>query len=222
MATNTNVTAPSPENLHLRRKRGCLSGCSIKLLVYFVVGCLLGLLINAVFSPWAFFMGGHFHPLAYWQGWGRMKSSTAGGYVLFVRIMPAPDSPPYQHSHMTGIGYLCTPRGEHFRLTLGADRPRHLGTNVIGKSLCIYMFYWPVWYPQFRSNRRPHLVMHGTWADSELIMDDDKALSHAFLADGTRYTGNNRNYTAGTEDVHFVLKEGSYSDFNSACPAKTP
>lgn len=65
-------------------------------------------------------------------------------------------------------------------------------------------------------------MMHGTWADSELIMDDDKALSHAFLADGTRYTGSNRNYTAGTEDVHFVLKEGGYSDFNSACLAKRP
>ncbi len=38
--------------------------------------CVAVLLIYAALNPWAFFMGGSFHPLGYWEGWGLMKSKT--------------------------------------------------------------------------------------------------------------------------------------------------
>jgi hypothetical protein len=41
----------------------------------------------ALLAPWGFYLGGHFHPLAYWQGWGAMHAPE-GDYVVFVRISP--------------------------------------------------------------------------------------------------------------------------------------
>lgn len=195
-------------------------GCLGRLVIFFLVGSATVLLIYAVFAPWAFFLGGHFHPFAYWQGWGRMKSSTAGDYVLFVRMFPAPGSYPHQSWHLTGRAYLCTPKGERFRLNLGGDMPRHFGTSSVGEPIHLYMYYWPIFYPQVNLERRPRIQFWGTWGESELRMDDHKSLSAAFLPDGTLNTRTGRNRPSGTEDVTVTLREGSYSDFDSACPAK--
>src|SRR5450432_79204 len=45
--------------------------------------------LPAIFMPWAFVMGGGFHILPTWQGWGKMHSNTAGGdYVIRISIYP--------------------------------------------------------------------------------------------------------------------------------------
>jgi hypothetical protein len=98
--------------------------------------------------------------------------------------------------------------------------PRHFGINSVGKPIHLYMFYWPRFYPQFHLERRPRINLYGTWGDSELLMDDHKSLLSAFLPDGTLYTGPVRDQPLGKEEIHVTLREGSYSDFDSACRSK--
>src|ERR1700719_4159551 len=64
-------------------------GALVRLFILLALACgglLLG--IDAVFTPWAFYMGGHFHINPQWAGWGRMHSNLAGDYALYVSITP--------------------------------------------------------------------------------------------------------------------------------------
>jgi len=48
-----------------RSRMGCL-GCLPRALLGLALGCLLVLVITAVFAPWGFFLGGKFHIIPYW------------------------------------------------------------------------------------------------------------------------------------------------------------
>jgi hypothetical protein len=62
------------------------------MLMYLVVlvfaGPLLLLAIDAVFYPWSFYMGGRFHPIPMWRGWGKLYSSSGRYYLLYVTLEP--------------------------------------------------------------------------------------------------------------------------------------
>lgn len=99
-----------------RRRRprlGCL-GCFFQVLLSLAGGVVLLLAITAVFMPWGFYLGGSFHIVPYWRGWGQMHSKLSGDYALFVRFEPSfrRGSRIYPTSSLQGIGYLCSPRGE--------------------------------------------------------------------------------------------------------------
>jgi hypothetical protein len=57
-------------------------GAVVRILIFFALAGLFFLALDAVFTPWAFFMGGHFHVSPKWTGWGRMHSNVAGNYVI--------------------------------------------------------------------------------------------------------------------------------------------
>jgi hypothetical protein len=198
--------------------RGCL-GCLGRLILSLFLGIILVFAMHVVLTPWAFFLGGKFHVIPYWQGWGRMHSKTSGDYVLFVRFEPSfrrggtmrPGSP------LTGVGYLCSPRGEHFRLNLGGRMKLHLNRSTDGEAINLYMDYWPALYGQFITEHRPSLGLRGHWQNPNLVMDDHGSLSNAFLPDGSVYLGHDRNRPYSTEIVPITLKPGSYSDFTAAC-----
>ncbi len=187
---------------------------------FFVAGSAILVLIYAVFAPWGFFLGGHFHPIPYWQGWGRMKSSTAGDYVLFVRMFPAPAGSPHQSWNLKGRAYLCTPKGERFRLNLGGTMPKHFWVDSSGQPLHLYLFYWPTLFPQLNREPRPRISLYGEWGNSELLMEDHKTVSAAFLPDGTLNTSNAPHLLTGKEELHITLREGSYSEFDAACQVR--
>ena len=75
---------PNPQ----RSRPGCFAGLLRSAGVLLVLAPVLVLAIAAVFTPWAFYLGGNFHILPQWQGWGRTHS-PAGDYVVYV---PAPAS----------------------------------------------------------------------------------------------------------------------------------
>jgi len=88
---------------------------------------LVLLLMQIAMYPWAFFLGGHFHPLGLWRGWGRMHSRTAGDYFLYVEIHPTS----YGHTmypawDLAGTARLCTPKREYFVLRLNGGMPQVL------------------------------------------------------------------------------------------------
>ena len=77
---------------------------------WFVVLLLLLALPLVYFAlyPWAFFMGGSFHILPYWTGWGRMHSKTAGDYFLYVEILPFTSNTNHVLSHTNVQGKAKT------------------------------------------------------------------------------------------------------------------
>jgi hypothetical protein len=200
-------------------KPGCL-GWLTRIVVLLILGSLAVLLIWAVFAPWSFFLGGSFHPLGMWQGWGRMHSTKAGGdYVLFVRMWPGRGSRVTGFPGVTGTAILCTPRNERFSLRLGGSiLNKHVGLNTDGQPMHLYMYYRPFWY-NFTTERRPGIELYGKWQGSNLVMDDHSSLARAFLPDSSVDRGSRKNLPWMIEVVPIALAPGSQEEFNSACAA---
>lgn len=202
----------------LSRQAGAIRlGCfgQVAVIVLMLIG--LGVLYAAL-NPWAFFMGGNFHLLGYWHGWGRMQSKTAGDHFLYVEIYPN------MHSRGTivpatpvkGKAWLCTPKREQFYLTLGGGMPWGYYVNSLGKPINLYMSKWQTSIV-FKPDNRPSFQLYGHWAQGELIADDHKTLSAAFLPDGTLRPQGSRVFPSEYEDTQVTLHEGSYSEFKAAC-----
>jgi hypothetical protein len=101
----------------VKPRRGCV-GCLWQTLwqctLILGLGAILVIAMTGLFYPWAFYLGGRFHILPYWQGWGKLHAKS-GDYVLFVQFEPTPrGSKMYLETNLTGIAYVCTPRGENF------------------------------------------------------------------------------------------------------------
>jgi hypothetical protein len=201
-------TASKPGNLGM--------GCLTRLLLLFLLGTVAVLAIDAVFAPWSFFMGGRFHPIPMWQGWGSIHA-PAGDYVLFVRMQPRPGSRGV--AHVSGTGVLCTPRGETFDLTMGADFERHMGLSTDGKRVYMYLHKRPDYFFRSSGDTRPRLNLTGAWHNPDMVLDDHGSLSREFLADGTFYNGDPHKQPAAHGVLPLTLKEGSRSDFDDACKA---
>jgi hypothetical protein len=61
---------------------GCL-GCLVQCAVILALGGVLLVAIIAVFAPWGFYLGGHFHWLPQSQGDGTMHA-TSGKNVVYL------------------------------------------------------------------------------------------------------------------------------------------
>jgi hypothetical protein len=100
-----------------KARTGCL-GCLWQVGLVLFLGVVLATALTGLFYPWAFYLGGKFHMMPIWQGWGRAQAKS-GDYLLWVQLEPTPQgSRIIPHSNLRGIGYLCTPRAEQFRLHL--------------------------------------------------------------------------------------------------------
>ena len=166
-------------------------------------------------------MGGHFHPYPRWQGWGRLHSSTAGDFVLFVRIVPGTGAR-RGGPQVRGDAVLCTPRGEKFNLVVSGEFERHFGLDFQGKTVALGMSSSSFAARNFGGDRRPKIQLFGKWDNPNLVMDDGGSLSHAFEPDGSLYTGNFKNRANTRETVPITLREGSRSDFEKACAGAAP
>lgn len=192
------------------------SGCLVQVLGAFALGVVLVLAIYAVFAPWAFYMGGHFHLNPQWTGWGRMHSNIAGDYVLYVSISPRTGGRGTYRAvpHIKGQGFLCTPPGERYRLRVGGDFGKTSGTDLQGKSAYLYMNN----YTAFSSSTAPSLEFRGKWNNPDLVLDDHGSINRAFDPDGVLARNTHmRPYIQ--EVVPLTLHEGIRSDFDAACAA---
>ena len=210
---------PSFTNPQARRRprTGCF-GCLFQLLLISTFGGVLIILITAVFAPWGFHMGGSFHIIPYWQGWGTL-SAKSGKYVVFVRFEPTPNgSKVMPHPSVKGVGYLCSPRGEIFYMHLGGGMRRGIGTNTNGEKIDLYMDYWPAFFGNLRSDHRPAVEFRGKWQNPNIVADDHGSIFRAFNPDGTVVRGHsNKPYPGDITPV--TLVPGSYSDFEQVCKA---
>ena len=133
-------------------------GCLVQVLAALVFGLVVVLAVSAIVAPWAFYMGGNFHVIPQWTGWGRMHSNLAGDYVLYVQMSPGrPSRFGRNVPHISGQGRLCTPTGEHYRLRLGGDFGKPSGVALHGKSHYLYINN----YTTFSSSNTTYLDFRG-------------------------------------------------------------
>jgi len=194
------------------------SGGLLRLIVVLVLvgGAMLAAL--AVFAPWGFFMGGQFHIMPTWQGWGRMHSNSAGGdFAIYVWFWP--DSGRLRGlTYVKGNAMLCTPRGERFNLTLGGNFERPAGLDLNGKTASFYMYNRTVKHILSGGNARPELELRGRWNNPDLALDDHGSIQRNFDHDArlrTSVTG--VPYLGEVSPV--TLREGGKGDFEAACTA---
>jgi hypothetical protein len=126
---------------------------------------------QAIFNPWIYFTGGHFHPLPEWHGWGRF-TVNGGEYALYVRMLPRPSGPPYLSKSLRGDALLCTPAGEHVRLGLYGSMAKHLPLDVRGQAVYLGIARPSVWAPwseaSYRAAGSPGLQLKGIWGDGAI------------------------------------------------------
>jgi len=203
-------------------RRGCL-GCLVQMVwqsaVVLLLGGVLILALTGLFYPWAFYLGGKFHIIPYWQGWGKLHAKS-GDYVLLVRFEPTPrGSRIISRSNLKGVAYLCSPRGEWFYMHLGGSMRPHLNLSTDGEAIGLYMDNWSGLYPQFSGDHRPSIQLRGHWQNPNLVMDDDSSIFRAFRPDGNVYRGGDPSHPYNGEIVPITLVNGPYSDFKAACAA---
>jgi hypothetical protein len=200
-----------------RRRHGCL-GCLGSLVGLAVLAFAVVIGLNALLAPWNFYMGGHFHWLAGWQGWGRLETQTSGGaYDLWIRLEPV--TPAYRKSPIQGLAYLCTPRGERIRLKLGGSMPRTHGTDLTGVPLHFYMDHYTPMNP-FNADYRPYIDLYGAFGDRVLVMEDHATIARAFNPDGTVHRGPGPSQPR-TENVQVMFHESTPWTTGPACPSRT-
>jgi hypothetical protein len=187
-------------------------------LVLALVGVAM-LVVTAVFSPWGFYLGGSFHIIPYWQGLGTLEAKS-GKYVVFVRFEPKPSgSRIYPGPSVGGVAYLCSPRGEQFRMKLGGGMRRGIGRDTDGEKISLYMYTWGA-FGNFTADHRPSIELRGQWKNPDIEMDDHGSIHRAFNPDGTVDHGPSPNKPYEGEIVPVRLTPGSYSDFEVACKAR--
>ena len=213
---NSNRTFPQPAGRKLRT--GCL-GCLGQLVVVLVLGSVLLVAITGVFYPWAFYLGGKFHIIPMWFGWGTAHAKS-GDYVVWVQFEPTPrGSRMYLASNLTGNAYVCTPHGERLAMHLGGSMRKHLNLSTDGEPISLYMNYWLLGYGSFIGDHRPSLEFRGNWRNPNIVMDDSGSIGRAFNADGTVYRAHDRSRPYMQEAVPIMFVNGSHSQFDKACAA---
>ena len=101
------LTVQSP-----RRKSSSCLGCIGSLFGLLILGSIGYLLVVAVLAPWMYFLGGGFHAIPIWQGWGKIQA-TSGNFVLYI-LLSQPQTSRLGYPNISGTAVLCTPRGEQF------------------------------------------------------------------------------------------------------------
>jgi hypothetical protein len=195
------------------------------MLIYLIgisaMGVLLLFAIGALFYPWSFYMGGRFHPIPMWRGWGKLHSSSGRDYVLYVSLEPdyhSRHSGPYMGvASVQGWGTLCAPNGESYSVRLSGNMERHMGASTEGKHMYMWIHRW-LWYYSWPGqwDRRPRIEFDGAWHNPVLVLHDGGSLDRAFNADGTLRSGP-ATRTPGERGIEVTLHEGSKSDFEAAC-----
>ena len=199
------------------RRQGC-AGCFLQSALVLFFGCALMYVILVLLAPWNFYFGGHFHVVPGWTGRGWMQAANGGGeYYLWLRFTPT--VPGYRKSPLKGTAFLCTPRGEKFRLHFGGEMPRSHGTDLRGVPIHLYLYNWPV-FAELARERRPQFDLYGSFGNSGLVLDDRGSLARAFRPDGVLYGPQDRNRPWQQNSAHVSLEEDSSWELMPSCPAR--
>ena len=198
-----------------RKPQSCL-GCIGSLIGIFLLAGIGYLVTVAIFAPWSYYLGGSFHLIPIWQGWGKLHSSS-GDFVLYV-LFSEPQNSRLGYPYISGTAELCTPRGEKFRgmHVIASFGSNHFGLNTDHQPVTINVYSYGS-FGSFKTDHRPRFDLYGSWQNSDLVLEDHGSLASAFLADGEAYLGPEANQPAAGENIFVTLVPGGVDGYKAAC-----
>ncbi len=199
------------------RKSGSCLGDIGKLFGLLVLGAIGYLVVIAVFAPWTYFLGGSFHLLPVWQGWGKLQAPS-GDFTLYV-LLSQPQTSRLGYPYISGTAVLCTPRGEQFtslRVTVSFSN-KNFGLSSNNQPVTLHIHNYGL-SGQFNADYRPEFDLYGTWQNPNLVLEDHGSLGSAFLSDGQAYLGAASNQPPAGKNLSITLVPGNHTQFKAACP----
>ena len=161
-------------------------GCLPSLLLFCIVGVLLIMLLELLFAPWIYTVGGRVRLVPIWAGSGVVQAPW-GPYTIFLSFSPSSDS-----SHLApgasiaGSGWVCTPQGQKYSLRVSGGASGHIWNDMDGHTMRISAHHRPIaWQFRSRDISRPALSFSGQWVGSNLVMQDEGSVARAFHPDGS-------------------------------------
>lgn len=184
---------------------------------WLVVLVLMAAGVLSAFSPWSFFIGGRFTPLAQWSGYGKMHSATGGGYGLFLRLAHHQTddvASAFQAApNLRGSAILCTPQGERYEYPLkGTVRGAWLQTEGRPTGLTLVTVDRQ---PQLRTLGLPSNNLRGVWRNGSLVLDDTGSSSAPTSRSKSR--NGKRRFVGNSDRSATVVSFGDLSAFNDFC-----
>jgi hypothetical protein len=185
---------------------------------------LLGVLIILVaiiyvgLTPWALHIGGRFTPLEEWTGYGPVRGSNGGQYVLLVQLRGGMDLPGSGHSgggncensggcdSISGTARLCTESGADYQFSLGGGVHSWLSTSGARTTLMLDGGKTSLPFPVY---------FEGRWDGPVLrVSNTDDAFTQVFTPRGAIRTVTS---TADNGSARVSLQYGSVSQYEAAC-----
>ncbi len=198
------------------RKRGSCLGDIGKFFVLLALLAIGYLAVVAVFGPWMYYLGGSFHLIPVWQGWGTLQAPS-GNFTLYV-FLSQPQTTRLGYPYISGNAVLCTPRGEQFRtmrVTVSFSN-KNFGVDSNNQPVTLHIHNYGL-SGQVNADYRPEFDLYGTWQDPNLVLEDHGSLASAFLSDGTAYSGPQANQPPAGTNLSVTLVPGSPAQFRAAC-----
>lgn len=180
-----------------------------------LVAVLVIIAVYVVPTPWALHIGGRFTPLETWDGYGQVRGSNAGHYVLFAHLRAGILGGGARArcsflgcDTLHGNAKLCTLSGKAYSFGLSGDV--HSWWSTDGALTSIDLSGRPLppgWVVAFR----------GRWKGPALPLENpDNSFTEVFTRAGAiRHTTSTAD--AGTASV--TLRSGSMAAFDRECRA---
>ena len=126
---------------------------------------------TALFAPWAYYLGGHFHWAPMWAGVADFAGPD-GEYQLFLWMRPFPQGTAlHLDTALTGNATLCTPQGERIFMKVSGGMDRHLPTDTVGQRIGLSAYERNAVYRFWDSVNKPggaRLALKGVWAEGRI------------------------------------------------------
>jgi hypothetical protein len=209
---------PGPQPLPRRRaQRGCLAPVCFALLLAVVV--LLGL--QGLLNPWIYVVGGRTRLLPFWAGRGDLQTA-AGTYRIYIWFSPTTrgGSRMYPSTRVSGSGYVCSPRGEGYSLSVSGGTPGLVWKDMDGRKFSFSARHAPMWRSFTGAPRQPSLSFAGQWVGPNLAMTDNGSIAHAFLPNGSLDTRAKEGWYPKTAGVPITFRETTWWWGKPDCPAR--
>jgi hypothetical protein len=193
------------------RRFGCLT--FLALLIFLLI------FIDILPTPWALHIGGRFTPLATWDGYGQVRASNGGRYVLSAQLRGGliasigalECSMRSGCDTLHGSAQMCAENGKTYSFALSGAVHSWLSTNGATTDISLSGSS-PTPLPGGRV-----VAFHGVWHGPALALaSPDNSFTEVFTPRGTIRTTASAT-GAGTATV--TLRYGSAADFSRACHA---
>ena len=168
-------------------------------------------------APWAVDIGGHVSAMGEWDGYGPVRASNGGSYILFTHLHggitngDASACTIHGCESLTGTAQLCTSSGQRYTFDLTGTVHGWLSTNQTVTDISL---------TGGTPKALPHgtvLAFRGTWHGAVLpIVTTNSSFTEVFTPAGAMRA---RVSAANGGNAHGKLRFGSATGFDQACNA---